>query len=115
MLTKQQAKQGARVTARAGWGFWSGLTFGRLRADAAGTVDVYDSPSRVYVRLDDGRRISTDARALELVERCDGCDHEAPNVARYRSSAGYGAAWCANCAHVARVERTDERIVAVHA
>lgn len=39
MLTREQAKQGARVTARAGWGFWSGLTFGRFRADAAGALE----------------------------------------------------------------------------
>lgn len=67
-MIARETKPGSRVTMRAGWGFWTNarMTFARLDADASGTLEVYDRPSRVYVKLDDGRRVETDARALEL-------------------------------------------------
>lgn len=50
---------------------------------------------------------------------CDGCDHDVDHLVQYRVQAAdgeiYNAHWCDDCALVARVDRPDDRIVALTA
>lgn len=58
-----------RVELRAGWGFWeqtgNGERFARAAAPLTGELVRQLTPGGAIVQLDDGRRIRTDARALE--------------------------------------------------